>query len=127
VIVVDASAALAALLHAGRLRTLLSEQQLHVPHLADLEVASGLRRLVLARAVTAAQGWAALASWRQMGVYRHPATTLLERVWELRNSLSAYDASYVALAEGLGCGLVTADGRLGRAPGVRCPITLVPG
>ena len=54
------------------------------------------------------------------------AFTLLDRAWELRESLSAYDASYVALAELLGCNLLTADARLSRAPGVRCPITLVP-
>jgi predicted nucleic acid-binding protein len=126
VIVLDASAALSALLHAGRLRTMLPEHQLHVPHLTDLEVASGLRRLVLARAVTAAHGWAALAAWRRLGVFRHPSTALLERVWELRDSLTAYDAAYVALAESLGCELVTADARITRAPGIRCPITLVP-
>lgn len=51
---------------------------------------------------------------------------LLERVWALRENLSAYDAGYVALAEVLRCSLVTADARIGRAAGVRCPITVVP-
>lgn len=125
-IVVDASAALSALLQAGQLRALLSTAQIHVPHLADLEIASGLRRLVLTRTVTVAQGWSALYAWQRLGVFRHPATALLERVWELRDSLSAYDASYVALAESLGCGVLTADARLSRAPGLRCPITVVP-
>jgi hypothetical protein len=45
---------------------------------------------------------------------------------ELRENLSAYDASYIALAELLDCELLTADARLGRAPGIRCSITLVP-
>ena len=58
---------------------------------------------------------------------RYAVHSRLDRVWELRDNLSAYDASYVALAELLGCALITADGRLGRAPGVRCPITIVPG
>ena len=57
---------------------------------------------------------------------RYPAFTLLDRVWEPRENLSAYDASYVALAELLDCSLLTADARLSRAPGVRCPITVVP-
>ena len=57
---------------------------------------------------------------------RYPVFSLLDRVWELRENLSAYDASYVALAELLDCNLLTADARLSRAPGVRCPITLVP-
>jgi predicted nucleic acid-binding protein len=51
---------------------------------------------------------------------------LLQRVWELRDNLSAYDASYVALAELLDCTLLTADRRLSRAPGIRCSITAVP-
>jgi predicted nucleic acid-binding protein len=48
-------------------------------------------------------------------------------VWELRENLSAYDASYVALAELLDCDLLTADGRLSRAPAIRCAVTVVPG
>ncbi|WP_222850187.1 type II toxin-antitoxin system VapC family toxin [Allosaccharopolyspora coralli] len=50
--------------------------------------------------------------------------SLLHRVWELRQNISAYDASYVALAEFLDCDLVTADARLARTPGTRC--TVVP-
>jgi predicted nucleic acid-binding protein len=51
---------------------------------------------------------------------------LLARMWELRDNLSAYDASYVALAEALRCRLVTADARIAGAPGVRCAVTVVP-
>jgi len=51
---------------------------------------------------------------------------MLERVWELRDNVSAYDATYVALAELLGCALVTADGRLAGAPNLRCSVTVVP-
>ena len=51
---------------------------------------------------------------------------LLERVWELRDSFSGYDASYVALAEALSCNLLTADTRLSRAPTIRCPIVTLP-
>ncbi|MEZ5239295.1 MAG: hypothetical protein R2716_10245 [Microthrixaceae bacterium] len=52
-------------------------------------------------------------------------TGLLGRVWELRANLTGYDATYVALAEALGAPLVTADGRLARASGPRCVITVV--
>ena len=76
--------------------------------------------------LAADDGWLALDTWRRLGVARHPIAGLLDRVWELRENVSAYDASYLALAEALGCGLLTADARLGRAPGVRCLVTVVP-
>ncbi|MGH2869764.1 MAG: type II toxin-antitoxin system VapC family toxin [Rhodanobacteraceae bacterium] len=125
-IVVDASAALCALLNAGAARDALGSEQLHVPHLIDPEIASGLRRTVRSDALTAQEGWTLLDAWRHLGVARHPVLSLLERIWELRGNVSAYDASYVALAELLHCALLTADGRLGRAPGLRCAVTVVP-
>lgn len=126
-IVVDASACLAALLRAGPARRALADQQLHAPHLIDIEVARGLRRQVRSQRLTADAGWGALNVFRRLGMTRHPATGLLERVWELRPNLSADDACYVALAETLGCDLLTADARLGRTPGITCAMTIVPG
>lgn len=125
-IVVDASAALAALFNDGAARRMLGVEQLHAPHLVDSEVASGLRRRVAAGQLSERHGWAALDTWRRLAVTRYGLHTLLDRVWELRHGLSAYDAGYVALAEALDCGLLTADARLSRAAGLRCPITLVP-
>lgn len=125
-IVVDSSAAIASLLNAGPARKALQDQQVHVPHLIDAEVASGLRRLVATGRLGADDGWAALDTWRRLGVTRHPVAGLLPRVWQLRENVSAYDATYVALAEMLDCSMVTADGRLSRAPGLRCTITVVP-
>lgn len=125
-IVVDASAALSGLLNNGSARQSLATDQLHAPHLIDSEVASGLRRRVAARQVTADNGWAALDTWRQLGLTRYATYPLLERVWQLRDNLSAYDAGYIALAEALNCPLVTADVRLSHAPGIRCPVTVVP-
>jgi predicted nucleic acid-binding protein len=127
VIVVDASAALAALLNAGPARRVLSDEQLHAPHLIDSGVANGLRRQVGKGQLSPDAGWIALDSFRRLGMTRYPGVSVLDRVWSLRDSLSAYDATYVALAELLACGLLTADARLARAPGVRCPITVVPG
>jgi predicted nucleic acid-binding protein len=126
VIVVDASAALSALLNAGPARAALGRQQLHVPHLIDAEVASGLRRRVRAGQVEPESAWNALRVWQRLGMTRYPVVALLPRVWELRENVSAYDASYVALAELLGCDLLTADARLARAPGTRCASTVVP-
>jgi predicted nucleic acid-binding protein len=126
VIVVDASAAVSALLNAGPARRALAEEHVHVPHLIDPEVANALRRGVAGARVEPGHAWTALGRWRQLGMSRYAVFHLLERVWELRENLSAYDASYVALAESLGCALLTADVRLGRAPGLRCPVTVVP-
>jgi predicted nucleic acid-binding protein len=125
VIVVDASAALASLLAAGSARQIVTVEQLHAPHLIDSEVASGLRRTVATRRISSGAGWSALDTWRRLGMTRYPAFSLLDRIWELRDNISAYDACYVALAERLGCALLTADGRLARAPGVRCPVTVI--
>ncbi len=108
-IVVDASAALSALLNAGPARHVLAEEQLHCPHLVDSEVTSGLRRMVASGNLTAEDGWTALDRWRRLGITRYPMVGVLHRVWELRDNLSAYDASYVALAEMLE--LSTADSR----------------
>jgi predicted nucleic acid-binding protein len=125
-IVVDASAALAALLNDGQARQLVGRERLHAPHLIDSEIASALRRQILRSRVTATDGWNALDAWRRVALTRYPMVGLLNRVWELRDNLSAYDASYVSLAESLDCALVTADARLSNAAQLRCPITVVP-
>lgn len=125
-IVVDASAAVAALLHAGPAREALGSEQLHAPHLIDSEVAHALRRATAAGRLHADAAWAALDVWRRLGATRYAAHSLLERIWELRDNVSAYDATYAALAESLGCSLLTADARLAQAPGLQCPVTVVP-
>lgn len=58
---------------------------------------------------------------------RYPADWLRDRMRELRNHLTAHDATYVALAEMTGATeLLTTDGRLARAAGVACPVTVLP-
>jgi predicted nucleic acid-binding protein len=103
VIVVDGSAALAALLASGPGRRALADEKLHAPYLIDIEMAGGLRRSVHAQRLSADAGWAALHVFRRLGMTRHPGTGLLRRVWDLRANLSAYDACYVALAETFQC------------------------
>lgn len=125
-IVIDASAALAALLNDGQARSLLAAERLHTPHLVDSEIASGLRRQVQRKQLSESDGWNALSTWRRLAVTRYPIYGLFERVWEVRDNMSAYDAAYVALAETLDCALVTADTRLGSSGQARCPITVVP-
>jgi predicted nucleic acid-binding protein len=126
VIVLDASAAVSALLNDGQARRLLADESVHAPHLVDAEVASVLRRQVAAGRVASGEARRALDVWRRLGLIRYAASPLLERVWELRAAVTAYDAMYVALAENLDCALVTADTRLAGANGPRCAITVVP-
>ena len=126
-IVLDASAAVSALLNDGEARRIMAIESVHVPHLIDAEVASGLRRHARSGSVAPAAAWAALEAWRRAGVQRYPIPGLLERMWELRVNVTSYDACYVALAEGLRCALVTADTQLARATGLRCAVTVVPG
>ncbi len=110
----------------GPARRALSEEQLHAPHLIDSEVANALRRHVATRRLEAPAAWTALDHWRRVAMTRYPVVGVLERTWELRESVSAYDAAYIALAELLDCSLFTVDARLSRAPGSRCPVTVVP-
>ncbi len=125
-IVADASAVISALLNAGAARELLGRERVQVPHLVDAEVASALRRVTSTGVLTPDEGWAALDTWRRLGVTRHPVVGLLDRMWQLRENVTAYDAAHVALAEALDCPVVTADARLSRAPGLRCTVTVVP-
>lgn len=124
-IVFDASAAVLALLNDGDARRSLASQTVAVPHLVDSEVAHALRGQVLRGRVGAEDAGGALLRWARLGLRRVAVVGLLPRMWELREKLSAYDASYVALAEALACELVTADARLARSPGPTCAITVV--
>ncbi|GAY17113.1 type II toxin-antitoxin system VapC family toxin [Mycobacterium sp. shizuoka-1] len=125
-IVVDASAAVSALLNDGPARRVIAAGSLHAPHVVDAEVVSVLRRQVMVGLLAPGAARRALDVWTSLGLIRYAALPLLERVWELRSSVTAYDAMYVALAENLECALVTADTRLSGANGPRCVITVVP-
>ncbi len=125
-IVADASAVVSALLNAGAARELLGRERVQVPHLVDAEVASALRRVASTGVLTPDKAWAALDTWRRLGVTRHPVMGLLDRMWQLRENGTAYDAAHVALTEALDSPVVTAVARLSRAPGLRCTVTVVP-
>ena len=125
-IVVDASTAVSGLLRAGPARSRLAGHALHAPHLLDTEVSDAIRKLVLRQRLTADEAGGALAGWKLLGLHRYPTIGLIDRIWELRHNVSAYDAAYIALAEALGCNLVTADQRLASASGPRCTIEIVP-
>ena len=87
-----------------------------MPHLCTIETASVLRGLVMGSKLTPARAEAALSDLAVLPAIRHAHEPFLARTWELRDSVSAYDAVYVALAEALGAILLTCDARLARAP-----------
>jgi predicted nucleic acid-binding protein len=128
VIVADASVLAVALADDGpdgdRARARLRGERLVLPELADLEVASVLRRQLRAGALDARRASLALNDLAALPGRRAPHRPLLARCWELRDNLTLYDAAYVALAEAMDATLLTGDRRLARASGMRCSIEI---
>ncbi len=100
-------------------------ETLHAPFLLEIEVAQVIRRYVARREVTAEQGDGLIQNLIDFPVQRYPHDELLQRIWSLRNNLTAYDATYVALAEMLDAPLLTRDRRLAAAPGHSAQIELI--
>lgn len=127
-IVVDASVLVVALADDGRdgdaARARLRGEQLAAPELIDLEVGSVLRRQLAAGAIDERRARLAIGDLVALPMTRAPHRPLLPRCWELRD-LTMYDAAYVALAEELEWVLLTADARLTKAAGPRCPVVLL--
>jgi len=129
-IVLDASAAIEWLFQspAGMKidrRMFVPSESLHAPHLIDVEVAQVLRRYVRDKTITAQRGQEALQDLRDLPLSRYPHEFLIPRVWELRATLTAYDAVYVALAELLGAPLLTCDGKIASSPGHDAKVVVV--
>lgn len=129
VIVADASVLVVALADDGsdgdQARARLRGERLTVPELADLEVASVLRRQIKAGALDSRRARLALDDLAALPARRAPHRPLLPRCWELRDNLTIYDAAYVALAEAMNTTLLTGDQKLARAPGSHCPIEIL--
>lgn len=128
-IVVDASVVVEVLLRSDAgtaLEERLSEgdDPLHAPHVLDVEVAHALRRCALHGDIDERQGNDALADLAVMSIERHGHQPLLERIWQLRHNLTAYDAAYLALAETLGAPLLTRDAALASAGGHHARVEL---
>ena len=129
-IVLDASALLEVLLN-ERLAAPIAHrifdpsESLHAPHLIDVEVAQVLRRLVRKRAMGPERGEQALDDLRDFPLSRYPHSLLLPRVWSLRENASAYDATYLALAEALDATLLTCDAALASVPGHQARVQVV--
>jgi predicted nucleic acid-binding protein len=129
-IVIDASAVLELLLRTEKgktveARALAPDERLHAPHLLNVEVTQVLRRLTQLKEITPIRAKEALGDQIALLIERAPHVELVARMWELRESITAYDAAYVALAEALDAPLLTCDGRLARAHGHRARIELI--
>jgi predicted nucleic acid-binding protein len=130
VIVVDASFLASALIAddavGERMRLRLDVEDLVcAPEIIDLEVASAWRRDLLAGHIGEDRSRLALDDLANLSLARMPHRPLMHRIWELRHNLTTYDAAYVALAESLDTMLLTSDGRLARAPSLRCEVELL--
>ena len=128
--VLDASATLELLLRtpAGsrvEARIFSPGESLHAPHLIDVEVAQVIRRYAAAGTIAPARGQDALQDLNDLSLTRYAHTVLLERIWQLRNNFTAYDAAYLALAEALDAPLLTCDRKLASAASHRAQVEVV--
>jgi predicted nucleic acid-binding protein len=122
--VVDASVLVAALVDSGThgawAESVLAAGASHAPELARVEAANVLRRLERTRAITTPEANAAYEDLTRLHLVSYSFDPFAERIWELRDNLTSYDAWYVALAEALALPLATLDVRLTRAKGPVC-------
>ena len=128
-IVVDASIVVEVLLRSDMgvaLENLLVERgdPLHAPHMLDVEVAHALRRCALHGEIDERQGRDSVGDLAAMAIERHGHQALLERMWQLRHNLTAYDAAYLALAERLDAPLLTRDAALASVAGHHARVVL---
>lgn len=129
-IVVDASVFAFALLDDAAIgdacRSALAEDDRWIaPEHWMVEVVSVIRGNLLGGKITPADAAEAISALGEINPIVPRTQVLLDRMWDLHPNITTYDAAYVAAAEVYGCTLVTTDGRLARAPGVRCPIDVL--
>ena len=129
-IVLDASATIELLLRTPsgsrvEARVFSPGESLHAPHLIDVEVAQVIRRYAAAGIIAAARGRDALRDLTDISLTRYPHDVLLERIWQLRNNFTAYDAAYLALAEALDAPLLTCDRKLASAASHHAQVEVV--
>jgi predicted nucleic acid-binding protein len=128
VLVVDTSAILEVLAAhdptPGLVGRLTADSDLHAPHLIDTELLHALRRMRVSRTISEERAADARSDLAELTIVRYPHHPLSDRVWDLRHNLTAYDATFVALAEVLSAPLLTCDARLASAPGHEAEIEL---
>ena len=85
-----------------------------VPHLTDVEAVSALRALSAGQRLSPDRSEQFLAGLAALPAERYSHTPLLGRIWELRYNFTAYDATYIALAEAMNAVLYTCDRKLSK-------------
>jgi predicted nucleic acid-binding protein len=127
-VVCDASAVAALLLDAGPdgewVTQAIGSAPISAPSLLPYETANVIRKLELAGRISSDQAAQGHADLLDLTVELWPYDLLAARAWELRQNLSVYDATYVALAETADLLLITLDARIAKAPGVSCQIAI---
>ena len=130
-IVVDSSVVVEALLQEGPrakwAEEVLLRDSIFAPHVMPAEVANVLRRLTLNGDVPERLAATALSHLGAMRIGLAPFEPFSERVWQLRDTVTSYDAWYIAMAESLNAELATLDARLALVPGPTCAFSLPPG
>ena len=128
--VVDASVLVAALVDTGPHGTwaeqVIENGALHAPELVLVEATNVLRRLERAKQISRSEANAAHDDLMELEIELFPFAPFSDRIWELRQTVTSYDAWYVAIAEFLGLPLATLDEHLTRAEGPECKF-LTPG
>jgi predicted nucleic acid-binding protein len=128
VLVIDTSAVLEALVAhdpaSGLVERLAHDGDLHGPHLIDTEVLHALRRMTMNGTISNERAADASSDFADLALVRYSHQPLSDRVWALRHNLTAYDATFVALAETLDAPLITCDARLASAAGHSAQIQL---
>ena len=129
-VVVDASLLVVATTDSGPsgvwAEEILSQGGIVAPHLVLVEATNILRRLERSKELSPLEAAAAQRDLVRLAIDLLPFEPFAERVWELRQNVTSYDAWYVAIAEAFGLPLATLDNRLARAAGPRCRF-LTPG
>lgn len=129
-IVADASVIIELLLNTDAAEAIaerLDGEPLHAPEILDLEVLQVLRRYRLREHLTARRAGEAVNDLALLRIERHGHGAHRDRIWQLHENLTAYDAAYVSVAEVLDVPLVTLDARLARSTGHEARIELIGG
>ena len=98
----------------------IEQNALYAPVLVRVEATNVLRRLELGKRITTPEAGAAREDLLRLEIELFPFEPFADRIWQLRRTVTSYDAWYVAVAEALGFALVTLDQRLVKADGPGC-------